>query len=32
VTSSGGWRLELQAFFLVSALVVAFTHRLGPQR
>lgn len=31
-TGSGGWRLELQAFFLVSALVVAFTHRLGPNR
>ncbi|QHE83643.1 DoxX family protein [Hydrogenophaga sp. BPS33] len=31
-TSSGGWRLELQAFFLVSALVVAFTHRLGPNK
>ncbi len=32
VTSSGGWRLELQAFFFVSALVVALTHRLGPNR
>lgn len=32
LTGSGGWRLELQAFFLVSALVVAFTHRLGPNR
>ncbi|MFA7506539.1 MAG: DoxX family protein [Burkholderiaceae bacterium] len=25
MTSSGGWALELQAFFLVSALVVALT-------
>lgn len=32
LTSSGGWRLELQAFFLVAALVVAFTNRLGPNR
>lgn len=32
ITSSGGWRLELQAFFLVTALVVALTHRLGPNR
>ncbi|MBL0918712.1 MAG: DoxX family protein [Hydrogenophaga sp.] len=28
LTNSGGWRLELQAFFLVTALVVALTHRL----
>jgi putative oxidoreductase len=27
LTSSGGWRLELQAFFFVTALVVALTHR-----
>ena len=26
-TNSGGWRLELQAFFFVTALVVALTHR-----
>ena len=32
LTSSGGWRLELQAFFLVTALVVAFTNRLGPNK
>jgi putative oxidoreductase len=32
ITQTGGWRLELQAFFLVSALVVAFTHRLGPNK
>lgn len=32
ITNTGGWRLELQAFFLVSALVVAFTHRLGGTR
>ena len=32
LTSSGGWRLELQAFFFVTALVVAFTNRLGPNR
>jgi putative oxidoreductase len=32
ITNTGGWRLELQAFFLVTALVVAFTHRLGPNR
>ncbi|MBX3608860.1 MAG: DoxX family protein [Hydrogenophaga sp.] len=32
LSNSGGWRLELQAFFLVSALVVAFTHRLGGTR
>ncbi len=32
LTSSGGWRLELQAFFLLTALVVALTHRLGPNR
>lgn len=28
LTNSGGWRLELQAFFLVTALTVALTHRL----
>lgn len=28
LTNTGGWRLELQAFFLVTALVVALTHRL----
>lgn len=27
LTNSGGWRLELQAFFFVTALVVALTHR-----
>ncbi|MDO9435542.1 DoxX family protein [Hydrogenophaga sp.] len=32
LTSSGGWRLELQAFFLMTALVVAFTNRLGPNK
>lgn len=32
ITSTGGWRLELQAFFLMTALVVALTHRLGPNR
>jgi putative oxidoreductase len=32
ITSSGGWRLELQAFFFVTALVVAFTNRLGPNK
>lgn len=32
ITSTGGWRLELQAFFMVSALVVALTNRLGPNR
>jgi len=32
ITSSGGWRLALQAFFLATALVVALTHRLGPNR
>lgn len=32
LTGSGGWRLELQAFFLVTALVVAFTNRLGPNK
>ncbi|MGE0349181.1 DoxX family protein [Hydrogenophaga sp.] len=31
-TNSGGWRLELQAFFFVTALVVAFTNRLGPNK
>jgi putative oxidoreductase len=25
LTQTGGWKLELQAFFLVSALVVALT-------
>lgn len=28
LSNTGGWRLELQAFFLVSAVVVALTHRL----
>ncbi|QHE74726.1 DoxX family protein [Hydrogenophaga sp. PBL-H3] len=32
LASSGGWRLELQAFFFMSALVVALTNRLGPNR
>jgi putative oxidoreductase len=32
LTGSGGWRLELQAFFFVTALVVAFTNRLGPNK
>jgi putative oxidoreductase len=27
LTNSGGWRLELQAFFFMTALVVALTHR-----
>ncbi len=27
-----GRRLELQAFFFVTALVVAFTHRIGPNK
>ena len=31
-TNSGGWRLELQAFFFMTALVVAFTNRLGPNK
>lgn len=29
INKSGGWELELQAFFLVSALVVALTARPG---
>lgn len=32
VTNTGGWRLELQAFFFMTALVVAFTNRLGPNK
>ena len=32
ITNTGGWRLELQAFFLVTALVVAFTNKLGPNK
>jgi putative oxidoreductase len=32
LTASGGWRLELQAFFFVTALVVALTHRIGPNK
>ncbi|MFW2358246.1 DoxX family protein [Hydrogenophaga sp.] len=32
ITATGGWRLELQAFFFMTALVVAFTNRLGPNR
>jgi putative oxidoreductase len=32
ITSTGGWRLELQAFFFMTALVVAFTNRLGPNK
>lgn len=32
ITATGGWRLELQAFFFVTALVVALTHRLGPNK
>lgn len=28
LSNTGGWRLELQGFFLVSALVVALTHRV----
>lgn len=32
ITNTGGWRLELQAFFFVTALVVAFTNRLGPNK
>ncbi|RYX96971.1 MAG: DoxX family protein [Comamonadaceae bacterium] len=29
LTDNGGWRLELQAFFLVSAIVVAMTTRVA---
>jgi putative oxidoreductase len=32
ITNTGGWRLELQAFFFMTALVLAFTHRLGPNK
>ncbi|MGQ3082415.1 MAG: DoxX family protein [Hydrogenophaga sp.] len=32
ITNNGGWRLELQAFFFMTALVVAFTNRLGPNK
>eukprot|EP01036_Dinobryon_divergens_P043060 gene43060-57277_t len=32
ITATGGWRLELQAFFFMTALVVALTNRLGPNR
>ena len=32
ITATGGWRLELQAFFFMTALVVALTHRLGPNK
>jgi putative oxidoreductase len=32
ITNTGGWRLELQAFFFMTALVVAFTNRLGPNK
>lgn len=32
ITATGGWRLELQGFFFVTALVVALTHRLGPNK
>lgn len=32
ITNTGGWRLELQAFFFFTALVVAFTNRLGPNK
>ena len=28
LSKSGGWSLELQAFFLITALVVALTHRV----
>ena len=29
LTNTGGWRLELQAFFLVTAIVVAMTARVA---
>jgi putative oxidoreductase len=32
ISATGGWRLELQAFYFVTALVVALTHRLGPNK
>lgn len=32
ISATGGWRLELQAFFFMTALVVAFTNRLGPNK
>jgi putative oxidoreductase len=32
ITATGGWRLELQAFFFMTALVVAFTNKLGPNK
>lgn len=32
ITNTGGWRLELQAFFFMTALVVAFTNKLGPNK
>ncbi|MDO8889304.1 MAG: DoxX family protein [Hydrogenophaga sp.] len=32
ITNTGGWRPELQAFFLMTALVVAFTNKLGPNK
>ncbi len=30
--AGGGWRLELQALFFMTAVVVALTNRLGPNR
>ena len=32
ITANGGWRLELQAFFFITALVVVFTNKLGPNK
>lgn len=32
IAATGGWRLELQAFYFMTALVVAFTNKLGPNR
>ena len=32
ITATGGWRLELQAFCFMTALVVAFTNKLGPNK
>ncbi|WP_332745754.1 DoxX family protein [Hydrogenophaga sp.] len=32
IANTGGWRLELQGFFFMSALVVAFANKLGPNK
>ncbi len=32
ISATGGWRLELQAFFFMTALVVALTNKLGPNK